>query len=105
MDFMKGLYRYTLTYCQYETDRPVEQRRMKPTDIWTNHPNPSFKPICKNGDPCHARAPRGARTGTQGIKGSVDRSRIPNLLCEHIVDICEELLGKAPILQMSLFDE
>lgn len=104
MDFMKGLfYRYTITYCKYETDRPVEQRRMKPTDIWTNHPSPNFKPMCKNGDPCHARAPRGARTGTQGIKGSVDRSRIPDLLCEHIVDICEEVLGKAPFLQIELF--
>lgn len=44
MDFMKGLYRYTVTYCQYG------DTRMKPTDIWTNHPNPQFKQPCKNGD-------------------------------------------------------
>ena len=31
-----------------------------------------------------------ASAGTQGIKGSKDRSRIPQQLCEHIVDICEE---------------
>lgn len=62
---------------------------MKPTDIWTNHPEPNFKPPCKNGDPCHVSAPRGAKTGTQGIKGSRDRSVIPPQLCEHIVDICE----------------
>lgn len=85
MDFMHGLSRYTVTYCQYG------DTRMKPTDIWTNHPNPRFKPPCKNGDPCHISAPRGARTGTQGLKGSVDRSRIPKELCEHIVDICEEI--------------
>ena len=66
------------------------EQRMKPTDIWTNHPNPKFIPPCKNGDPCHVPAPRGSQTGTQGIIGSVLRSKIPEKLCEHIVDICEE---------------
>ena len=90
MDFMRGIPRYTITYCQYTlTDLPLESRRMKPTDIWTNHPDPKFKPPCKNGDPCHVRAPRGARTGTQGLS-KVDRSRIPDELCRHIVEICEE---------------
>lgn len=84
MDFMNGLPRYTITYCQYG------DTRMKPTDIWTNHPNPRFKPPCKNGDPCHVTAPRGARTGTQGLKGSIERSKIPVEFCRHIVDICEE---------------
>lgn len=51
MDFMQGLPRYTVTYCQYG------DTRMKPTDIWTNHPNPQFKPMCHNGDPCHEKAP------------------------------------------------
>ncbi len=84
MDFMKGLPRHTITYCQYG------DMRMKPTDIWTNHPNPKFKPPCHNGDKCHVSAPRGAKTGTQGLKGSVERSRIPDDFCLHIVDICEE---------------
>ena len=83
MDFMAGLPRYTVTYCKYG------EERMKPTDIWTNHPDPKFKPPCKNGDPCHVRAPRGAKTGTQGIAGAAERSRIPQQLCRHIVDICE----------------
>lgn len=83
MDFVKGLPRYTVTYCQYG------ENRMKPTDIFTNHPKPMFKPPCKNGDKCHESAPRGARTGTQGIKGAIDKARIPKLLCEHIVSICE----------------
>ena len=81
--------RKTVTYCQYELDKPVNQRRKKPTDIWTNHPDPQFRPMCKNGDPCHAAAPRGAKTGTQGLKGSKERSVIPQMLCEHIVYICE----------------
>ena len=84
MWFMKNLPRYTVTYCQYG------DTRMKPTDIWTNHENPMFKPPCKNGDPCHVSAPIGARTGTQGIKGKIDRAVIPKELCEHVVDICEE---------------
>ena len=84
MDFMKGLYRYTVTYCQYG------DKRMKPTDIWTNHPNPKFKPACKNGDTCHEPAPRGSKTGTQSLKNAIERSIIPEELCNHIVDICEE---------------
>ena len=84
MDFMHGLPRYTVTYCQYG------DTRMKPTDIWTNHPDPKFKPMCKNGDPCHEKAPRGSRTGTQGLNGSKERSVIPVELCRHIVKICEE---------------
>lgn len=83
MTWMQGLPRYTVTYCQYGDSR------MKPTDIWTNHPDPGFKPPCHNGDPCHVAAPRGAKTGTQGLAGSRERSVIPAALCEHIVDICE----------------
>ena len=84
MNFMKELPRHTVTYCQYG------ETRQKPTDIWTNHPDPKFKPPCKRGASCHVAAPRGARTGTQGIKGSKLRSVIPSQLCEHIVDICEK---------------
>lgn len=83
MPWMQDLPRYTVTYCQYG------DKRQKPTDIWTNHPDPQFKPPCKPGAPCHEPAPRGSRTGTQGIKASLDRSRIPFQLCEHIADICE----------------
>lgn len=83
MAWMQDLPRYTVTYCQYG------DTRMKPTDIWTNHKNPEFKPPCKNGDPCHVPAPRGARTGTQGLKGAKEKGVIPQKLCEHIVDICE----------------
>ncbi len=83
MDFMKDLPRYTVTYCQYG------DTRMKPTDIWTNHNNPNFKPMCKNGDKCHVAAPRGSATGTQGIKGAAERAVIPEELCKYIVKICE----------------
>ena len=84
MTWMQALPRYTVTYCQYGDNR------MKPTDIWTNHPDPMFLPPCHNGDPCHEPAPRGSKTGTQGLRGSVQRSMIPDRLCEHIAKICEE---------------
>jgi hypothetical protein len=84
MKFMQDLPRYTVTYCQYG------DKRMKPTDIWTNYPNPNFLPPCKNGDPCHEPAPRGSSTGTQGLKGKKERAVIPQKLCQYIVDICEK---------------
>lgn len=87
MRFMQGLPRYTVTYCQYGDSR------QKPTDIWTNHPEPNFKPPCKSGAPCHISAPRGSKTGTQGLKGAKERAVIPPALCEHIVDICEKFYG------------
>lgn len=83
MEVLKDFPMYTVTYCQYG------DTRMKPTDLWTNHPDPKFKPMCKNGQPCHVAAPRGSQTGTQGLKNSILRSMIPDELCEHIVTICE----------------
>lgn len=83
MEFMEGIPKHLVTYCQYG------DTRMKPTHIFTNYPNPEFK-HCKNGDSCHVAAPRGSQTGTQGIKGSVDRSRIPDKLCDYIVELCEK---------------
>ena len=82
MEFMKNIPRYTITYCQYG------EERMKPTDIFTNFENPNFKPACKNGDKCHISAPRGSKTGTQGIKGTYYRSKIPEQLCDYVADIC-----------------
>ena len=44
--------------------------------------------MCKNGDPCHVAAPRGSKTGTQGLKGSYERSKIPEDLCLEILKSC-----------------
>ena len=88
MPWMQGLPRYTVTYCQYG------YRYMKPTDIWTNCQEPGFKPPCHYGDPCHEPAPRGAKTGMQATLSKRDRARIPDGLCEHIVDICEEWVDR-----------
>ncbi len=78
MGFMEGLHRKTVTYCQYG------DTRMKPTDIWTNFESWKPKPMCKNGSPCHIAAPRGSKTGTQGLKGARERGVIPPQLIEEI---------------------
>ena len=78
--------RHTVTYCQYG------ERRQKPTDIFTNHPDPKFRPPCRRGDKCHDAAPRGSRTGTQGLKGKALRAKLPKELCDHVARICEGLV-------------
>lgn len=80
MPFMKDLRRNTVTYCQYG------DTRMKPTDIWTNADWWKPKPACKNGDTCHVAAPRGSRTGTQGLENATERGRIPPSLFIEILE-------------------
>lgn len=87
MDFMQNLPRYTVTYCQYG------DKRMKPTDIWTNFKDPNFKPPCHYGDNCHEKAPRGSNNGTQGMKNAKFRSVIPEELCDYIAKICTEAIN------------
>ena len=89
MDFMPNDFRKTVTYCQYG------DTRMKPTDIWTNSKHWNPRPMCKNGDSCHTSAPRGSRTGTQGLKGNYERSKIPTDLCVDVLLSCskEVVLG------------
>ena len=79
---IKDYVRHTVTYCQYG------DKRMKPTDIWTNNKNWKPRPMCKNGMSCHVSAPRGAKTGTQGLKNNYERSKLPKELCVEIVKSC-----------------
>ena len=71
--------RNTITYCQYGDER------MKPTDIWTNNEKWIPRKMCKNGMPCHTAAPRGSKTGTQGLKGNYERSIVPPILCAEVL--------------------
>ncbi len=89
LDIVKGLPRTTVWYCRYG------DTRAKPTDIWTNNIrsllNPNGwcpRPECKNGNKnCHHEsAPRGSQTGTQGLKGNYNRSKIPEELCLEILN-------------------
>jgi len=79
LSVVADLPRTTVTYCQYGDSR------MKPTDLWGKVPGWTPRIACKNGMPCHEAAPRGARTGTQGIVGAKERSRIPYALGEELL--------------------
>lgn len=88
LQVVKGLPRTTVWYCTYG------DKRTKPTDIWSNNIFSLFnvngwrpRPECFNGNQnCHHEfAPRGSQTGTQGLKGNYDRSKIPNELCFEIL--------------------
>ena len=76
---VEGIKRRTITYCQYGDER------MKPTDLWGYVPQWTPRKPCKNGQPCHIAAPRGSSTGTQGLKGAKDRSRVPYDLGKEIL--------------------
>ncbi len=88
LQVVKGLPKATVWYCQYGDNRA------KPTDIWSNNIRSLLningwqpRPECFNGNKnCHHEsAPRGSRTGTQGVKGNYNRSKIPDELCLEIL--------------------
>ena len=102
MPFMRGWNRSTITYCQYGA------KTQKPTDIWNNciewHP----RPMCRPRSPCHESAPRGSKSGIQGIghkgagcgkfgrkdvrsKSATLRAIVPPMLCEEILIACESV--------------
>jgi len=75
--------RVTVWYCQYGDERA------KPTDLWGEFPTYwAPRPQCKNGNPnCdHERAPRGAKTGTQGRKGNTARALVPEGLSRSVFE-------------------
>ncbi len=89
LPFMRKYLRRTISYCRYGDDR------MKPTDIWTNATWWAPKPRCSNGAGCHTAAPRGSKTGTQGIRSSLDRARVPPALFVELFDQMPVLLDEA----------
>ena len=93
LDVVKGIPRTTVCYCQYG------DTRLKPTDIWTDNladwfNEKGWKPraMCnyrqKNCNCHHEKAPRGSKTGTQGLKGNYERSVVPYELCKEILNSC-----------------
>ena len=93
LDVVKGIPRTTVCYCQYG------DTRLKPTDIWTDNladwfNKKGWKPraMCnyrqKNCNCHHEKAPRGSKTGTQGLKGNYERGVVPYELCKEILKSC-----------------
>jgi hypothetical protein len=87
--FMPHKPRNTVSYCQYGDSR------MKPTDLFNNL-GFVFKPICKPRASCHISAPRGSKTGTQGLKGAINRGVVPKQLCEDIIKHIEFMTEDYP---------
>lgn len=112
MPFMMNIPRTTITYCSYG------DRRMKPTDIWSNNLRSLFnpdgwqgRPMCFNENPnCHHdSAPRGStlkkmreagldiselrKNGTQGMKNAHERSKYPPELCNEWLDSIEKSIN------------
>ena len=99
MEWMQEFKRHTVWYCKYGDSRA------KPTDVWTNSKDWKPRPMCRNykydkegsiiDRHCHHEsARRGARTGTQGKKGSFNRSKIPKDLCVEIIESVKNKLWK-----------
>jgi C-5 cytosine-specific DNA methylase len=64
----------TITQCQYG------RSYMKRTDLWGGFPHSlKLKPMCRNGEPCHERAPRGTLNGAAGVGYNI-RAMIPQEL-------------------------
>lgn len=92
MDFVKGLHRVTVSYCQYGDNR------MKPTDFFGVIPYTFDARICFNGSNCHESAPRGSKTGTQALSRK-DAGRMPYQLSKEIMEAVIESKGQTfPIL-------
>ena len=88
-----GLERRTVTYCHYG------ENRMKPTDLWSDAWPPSLRlePTCNNGDPCHVRAPRGSKTGTQGFGDYWEKSVVPYPLASAVIESARSDLNDAAV--------
>ena len=105
---LTGLDRVTVTYCTYG------DKRMKPTDIWSNNIKDIFnpngwqpRPKCFNGNKkCHhEEAPRSITIkklkkkgiiktigGTQALANAYERSKIPPELCKEILTTVKKQL-------------
>ena len=84
LDVVAGLTRRTITYCQYG------DTRQKPTDLWGEVLGWTPRPMCSPGADCHEAAPRGSRTGTQGLRGTKDRSRVPHDLSIELLQAIDK---------------
>ena len=86
--FLPTEWRKTAWYCQYG------DTRAKPTDIWTNLKGwePKTCHNFRNNQPKHCHhesAPRGSKTGTQGLGNAKDRSVIPSALFKELFAFSE----------------
>jgi len=76
---LAGYRRRTVTYCQYGASW------QKATDLWGVFPPAlQLKRPCKARDSCHDAAPRGSKTGVQGVRDPALRALFPYALSLEI---------------------
>lgn len=90
MPFVVNRPRYTITYCSYgnkgNANGYEDIYSMKPTDIWTNHPNPRFLPTCSK--------PYPHEHGNQSIikkRDYISRGEMPEQLTNAIAHLVTEI--------------
>lgn len=77
----------TVWYCRFGA------RHAKPTDLWTNL-GILWPPPCNNGNPDHEPAPRGSKTGTQGLGRADVRAEVPYGLSLFVCQAAENYLAE-----------
>lgn len=112
LDALQDIERRSVTYCQYG------KSYRKPTDLWGDFPDGlELHEACKtaknknfplagqlvdmedgrtfvtdrDGDPCHEAAPRGSKTGVQGLGTSEERAIVPHDLSLAICLAAEQM--------------
>lgn len=90
MDFVKDRPRFTVSYCSYGRKGNANNYEHlyinKPTDIWTNHPNPQFEPLCTKSFNGHIHG----NTQNAVKRDYLSRGEIPKDLRQHLVNICKK---------------
>jgi hypothetical protein len=88
----------TVTYCQYGEDR------MKPTDLWGEHPTSFIGRRCQYGDDCHINTREGSNAARDecGKRTDAQRAKVPAELSTAIRDACERGLDGDAHEQTSL---
>jgi site-specific DNA-cytosine methylase len=93
MPFVQGKNRHTITYCSYgnkgNANGYLDQYIKKPTDIWTNHPNPLFLPQCKTKTKTHKHGDWGMAKKSNHLS----RGEMPQALTTHIANILTSKRG------------
>jgi site-specific DNA-cytosine methylase len=89
MPFVQGRMRHTVSYCSYGRRGNAKgyenTYQNKPTDIWTNHNWPGFKPLCHYSRAGHEHA----NMDVASKRDYLNRGEIPKDLRDYIVTICE----------------
>lgn len=93
-------YKHVITFCRYMSDLPLEARRQRPTNLWTNIPNPLLLDPCMRKAGCHPSTKR--QTAIRGFDSKykkIIRRSYPRLLIKSIVDITMDFLQEKEELQ------